>query len=171
MLLHLPRVRAHMVAAALAFLLHQVPAKQLEVAGLDLSGSEVLKTLPTIRFIQFDLGNGGAMHSVTRAMAQRHTCSPPSGSPALSAAPVRADGDDRAGNRLLQRRIPHEEERPSETGADPCFAFRGALHHFDCLGPGGLALHASHVSGPRDKPRSDARPLEHYCPERDQCFH
>jgi len=60
------RVRAHIFIAALAFLLHRGLEKKLKAAGLDLSATEALQALATVRVVDIDLGDGSVKRSVTR---------------------------------------------------------------------------------------------------------
>ena len=61
-----PRVEAHIFVAALAFLLHRTIEKKLKTAGLDLSATEALRVLRTVRLVEFTLGRGQTKRSVTR---------------------------------------------------------------------------------------------------------
>jgi transposase len=65
-----PRVEAHIFVAALAFLLHRVLEKKLKAAGLDLSATEALQVLRTVRVVDFTLGSGQTKRSVTRGSAR-----------------------------------------------------------------------------------------------------
>ena len=60
------RVQAHIFVAALAFLLHRAIEKELKAAGLDLSATEALSALKSVRVVEIDLGDGTGKHSVTR---------------------------------------------------------------------------------------------------------
>src|SRR5215470_5691262 len=60
------RVEAHIFVAALAFLLHRAIEKKLKVAGLDLSATEALNALKSVRVVDIDLGNGTTKRCVTR---------------------------------------------------------------------------------------------------------
>ena len=60
------RVQAHIFVAALAFLLHRALEKKLKAAGIDLSASEALCALKTIRLVDIDLGDGKTKRCVTR---------------------------------------------------------------------------------------------------------
>lgn len=64
------RVAAHIFVAALAFLLHRAVEKKLKAAGLDLSATEALQTLRTVRVVGFTLGAGQSKRSVTRGTAR-----------------------------------------------------------------------------------------------------
>lgn len=64
------RVEAHVFVAALAFLLHRAVEKKLKAAGLDLSATEALQALRTVRVVQIDLGNGRTKRSTTRGSAR-----------------------------------------------------------------------------------------------------
>ncbi|MFQ5899712.1 MAG: IS1634 family transposase, partial [Candidatus Methylomirabilia bacterium] len=64
------RVAAHIFVAALAFLLHRAVEKKLKAAGLDLSATEALQTLRTVRVVDFTLGAGQTKRSVTRGTAR-----------------------------------------------------------------------------------------------------
>ena len=59
------RVQAHILVAALAFLLHRTMEKKLKAARLDLSATEALTILKSIRVVDIDLGNGTTKRSVT----------------------------------------------------------------------------------------------------------
>src|SRR5262247_2896658 len=59
------RVQAHIFVAALAFLLHRAIEKKLKAACLDLSATEALTILKSIRVVDIDLGNGTTKRSVT----------------------------------------------------------------------------------------------------------
>jgi transposase len=60
------RVLAHIFVAALAFLLHRTIEKKLKAAGLDLSSTEALQALRSVRVVDFTLGPGKSKRSVTR---------------------------------------------------------------------------------------------------------
>jgi transposase len=60
------RVQAHIFVAALAFLLHRAIEKKLKAAGLDLSATEALQILRSVRVVDFTLGKGERKRSVTR---------------------------------------------------------------------------------------------------------
>ena len=60
------RVEAHIFVAALAFLLHRAIEKQLKAAGLDLSATEALQALRSVRVVDLDLGDGRTKRCVTR---------------------------------------------------------------------------------------------------------
>lgn len=60
------RVEAHIFIAALAFLLHRAIEKKLKAAGLDLSATEALQALRTVRVVELDLGDGRSKRCVTR---------------------------------------------------------------------------------------------------------
>jgi len=60
------RVQAHIFVAALAHLLHRAIEKKLKAAGSDLSATEALAALKSIRVVEIDLGNGVTKRSVTR---------------------------------------------------------------------------------------------------------
>jgi transposase len=59
------RVQAHIYVAALAFLLHRAIEKKLKAARLDLSATEALNVLKSIRVVDIDLGDGTTKRSVT----------------------------------------------------------------------------------------------------------
>ena len=65
-----PRVEAHIFVAALAFLLHRALEKKLKAAGLDLSATEALQVLRTVRVVEIRLGDGRTKRSVTRGTAR-----------------------------------------------------------------------------------------------------
>jgi transposase len=61
------RVQAHIFVATLAFLLHRTIEKKLKAAGLDLSSTEALQTLRSVRVVDFTMGRAGQRkRSVTR---------------------------------------------------------------------------------------------------------
>ena len=60
------RVQAHIFVAALAFLLHRAIEKKLKAAGLDLSATEALTALKSVRVVEIDLGDDTSKRSVTR---------------------------------------------------------------------------------------------------------
>ncbi len=60
------RVEAHIFVAALAFLLHRAIEKKLKAARLDLSATEALSILKSVRVVDIDLGDGTSKRSVTR---------------------------------------------------------------------------------------------------------
>jgi transposase len=64
------RVEAHIFVAALAFLLHRTIEKKLKAAGLDLSSTEALQLLRTVRVVDFVLGDGQTKRSVTRGSSR-----------------------------------------------------------------------------------------------------
>jgi transposase len=59
------RVEAHIFVAALAFLLHRAIEKKLKAARLDLSATEALSALKSVRVVDIDLGDGTTKRSVT----------------------------------------------------------------------------------------------------------
>src|SRR5260370_1955263 len=64
------RVEAHIFVAALAFLLHRALEKKLKAAGLDLSSTEALQVLRTVRVVDLELGDGRTKRTVTRGTAR-----------------------------------------------------------------------------------------------------
>jgi transposase len=60
------RVKAHIFVAALAFLLHRAIEKKLKAAGLDISATEAVHALRSVRVVEFHLGSGENSRSVTR---------------------------------------------------------------------------------------------------------
>jgi transposase len=60
------RVQAHILVAALAFLLHRAIEKKLKAAALDLSATDALTALKTVRVVDIDLGKADSKRSVTR---------------------------------------------------------------------------------------------------------
>jgi transposase len=60
------RVQAHIFIAALAFLLHRAIEKKLKAAGLDLSATQAMTVLKSVRVVDIDLGDGQTKRSVTR---------------------------------------------------------------------------------------------------------
>ena len=89
------RVEAHIFVAALAFLLHRAIEKKLKAARLDVSATEALSALKSVRVVDIDLGDGTTKRSVTagtpraaavlRALgiANREPPPPPTGSQTL----------------------------------------------------------------------------------------
>jgi len=61
------RVQAHVFVATLAFVVHRFVEKKLKAAGLDLSATEALTALKSVRVVDIDLGNGQTKRTVTRA--------------------------------------------------------------------------------------------------------
>ena len=59
------RVEAHIFVAALAFLLHRAIEKKLKAAHLDISATEALTVLKSVRVVDIDLGDGTTKRSVT----------------------------------------------------------------------------------------------------------
>ena len=59
-------MEAHIFVAALAFLLHRAIEKKLKAAGLDLSATEALQALRSVRVVELDLGDGKTKRCVTR---------------------------------------------------------------------------------------------------------
>ncbi|MFQ5859714.1 MAG: IS1634 family transposase [Anaerolineae bacterium] len=64
------RVEAHLFVAALAFLLHRAMEKKLKAAGLDLSATEALQAVHTVRVIDLELINKKTKRVVTRGTAR-----------------------------------------------------------------------------------------------------
>lgn len=64
------RVQAHIFIVALAFLLHRALEKKLKTAGLDVSATEALHALNTVRVVDIDLGNGNTKRTVTGGSAR-----------------------------------------------------------------------------------------------------
>jgi transposase len=60
------RVQAHLFVAALAFLLHRAIEKKLKAARLDLSATEALHLLRSVRVVDFTIGASTTKRSVTR---------------------------------------------------------------------------------------------------------
>jgi len=60
------RVQAHIFVAALAFLLHRAMEKKLKGAGLDLSATQAMTALKSVRVVDIDLGDRTTKRSVTR---------------------------------------------------------------------------------------------------------
>ena len=60
------RVQAHIFVATLAFLLHRAIEKKLKGAGLDLSATEALNALKSVRVVDIAIGDGSTKRSVTR---------------------------------------------------------------------------------------------------------
>jgi hypothetical protein len=66
-------VEAHIYVAALAFLLHRAIEKKLKAARLDLSATEALTALKSVRVVDIDLGDGTTKRSVTRGTQRAAT--------------------------------------------------------------------------------------------------
>ena len=64
------RVQAHIFVASLAFLLHRAIEKKLKAAGQDLSASEALQALRTVRVVDLEVGRGQIKRSVTHGTAR-----------------------------------------------------------------------------------------------------
>jgi transposase len=60
------RVEAHIFVAALALLLHRALERKLQAAHMDLSATEALQALRTVRVVDLDLGGGRIQRCVTR---------------------------------------------------------------------------------------------------------
>jgi hypothetical protein len=58
-------VQAHIYVAALAFVIHRAIEKKLKAARLDLSATEALTALKSVRVVDIDLGNGITKRSLT----------------------------------------------------------------------------------------------------------
>lgn len=67
------RVQAHIFVAALAHLLHRAIENKLKAARLDLSATEALIALKSVRVVEIDLGNGTTKRSVTRGTQRAAT--------------------------------------------------------------------------------------------------
>jgi transposase len=59
------RVQAHIYVATLAFVIHRAIEKKLKAARLDLSATEALTALKSVRVVDIDLGDGTTKRSVT----------------------------------------------------------------------------------------------------------
>jgi transposase len=59
------RVQAHIYVAALALLIHRAIEKKLKAARLDLSATEALTALKSVRVVDIDLGDGTTKRSIT----------------------------------------------------------------------------------------------------------
>ena len=64
------RVEAHVFIAMLAFVLHRFIEKKLKAAGLDLSATDALTVLKSVRVVDIDLGNGETKRTVTQGSAR-----------------------------------------------------------------------------------------------------
>lgn len=64
------RVQAHIFVAALAFLLHRAIEKKLKAAGFDLSATDALQALRSVRVVEFQLDRRASSRSVTRGSAR-----------------------------------------------------------------------------------------------------
>jgi transposase len=60
------RVQAHIFVAALAHLLHRAIEKKLKAAHVELSATDALTALKSVRVVDIDLGDGNTKRSVTR---------------------------------------------------------------------------------------------------------
>jgi transposase len=60
------RVEAHIFVAALAFLIHRAIEKKLKAAGFDLSTTDALSALKSVRVVDIALGDGSTKRCVTR---------------------------------------------------------------------------------------------------------
>jgi transposase len=60
------RVEAHIFVAAIAFLIHRAIEKKLKAARIDLSATEALNALKSVRVVDIDLGDGVTKRCVTR---------------------------------------------------------------------------------------------------------
>ena len=67
------RVQAHIFVAALAHLLHRAIEKKLKAAGIDLSATEALTAVKSVRVVDIDLGNAMTKRSVTRGTQRAAT--------------------------------------------------------------------------------------------------
>src|SRR5258706_1781644 len=67
------RVEAHIFVAALAFLIHRAIEKKLKAAGLDLSATEALNALKSVRVVDIALGDGCTKRCVTRGTQRAAT--------------------------------------------------------------------------------------------------
>lgn len=61
------RVQAHLFVAALAFLLHRAIEKKLKAAQLDLSATEALQALRSVKVVDLTIADGQQKRCVTRA--------------------------------------------------------------------------------------------------------
>jgi transposase len=64
------RVEAHLFVAALAFLLHRTLEKKLKAAGLDLSATEALQLLRSVRVVDLQIDSRKRKRSVTRGSSR-----------------------------------------------------------------------------------------------------
>jgi transposase len=67
------RVQAHIFVAALAHLLHRAVENRLKAARIDLSATNALTALKSVRVVDIDLGNGTTKRSVTRGSQRAAT--------------------------------------------------------------------------------------------------
>jgi transposase len=67
------RVEAHIFVAALAFLIHRAIEKKLKAARLDLSATEALNALKSVRVVDIALGDGSTKRCVTRGTQRAAT--------------------------------------------------------------------------------------------------
>src|SRR5579883_171350 len=84
------RVEAHIYVAALAFLIHRAIEKKLKAARIDLSATEALTALKSVRVVDIDLGDGTAKRSVTAGTSRAAMCCAPSASRKSTHRPRRA---------------------------------------------------------------------------------
>jgi hypothetical protein len=61
----------HSFVAALAFLIHRAIEKKLKAAGLDLSASDALNALKTVRVVDIAVGEGSTKRCVAARGTQR----------------------------------------------------------------------------------------------------
>ena len=64
---------AHLFVATLAFLVHRALEKKLKVAELDLSATEALQALRSVRVVDLQLGSGRTKRVVTRGTARANS--------------------------------------------------------------------------------------------------
>ena len=67
------RVEAHLFVATLAFLVHRALEKKLKVAELDLSATEALQALRSVRVVNLQLGSGRTKRVVTHGTARANS--------------------------------------------------------------------------------------------------
>jgi len=87
------RVEAHVFVAALAFLLHRAIEKKLKAAGVDLSATEALQILRTVRVVDYKLGDAPFKRTVTQGSERATRVLAALGITAL-APPTPPEGDE-----------------------------------------------------------------------------
>ena len=63
-------MQAHIFVAAMGLLLHRAIEKKLKAAKLDLSATEALQALRSVRVVDFEIGDGKNKRCVTRGTAR-----------------------------------------------------------------------------------------------------
>jgi hypothetical protein len=91
----LAQYRTHSLIAVLALVLLRAIEKKLKAAKLDLSATEALTVLKTVRVVDIDLGNGTRKRCVTQG-SQRKCCAR-SGSPSSIRPPTKRQRNPHVG--------------------------------------------------------------------------